>query len=377
MDKEDKKQTKPSKYEDSNNELWMNSSSYSDLPPEVLNWIEGNSKDLITIWNMDGKIVFVSQVIENMLGYSSDYALGSIVGEFLTGYDQKILLSRMQKLGDQKQKFRFHMRDVQGKYIWTETDVSIVDLEENNEKIFVGITRDITDRKELEEMMVRSEKLSVAGQLAAGIAHEIRNPLTSLKGFLQLLQSGVEAKNEYYNIMEEELQKIETITSELLFISKPMTDVKKPEKVVLLINDVITLLTSEAKRANVDFSLNDEQNPTVLCDRSQIKQVFINLLKNAIESMEHGGKIEIDVYEDMDKNMCVIDIFDEGHGISPDIVHKLTEPFFTTKKEGTGLGLMITNEILQRHGGRLNIYLPENKKGSHFQVSLPLKTTID
>lgn len=355
----------------------MNSSSYSDLPPEVLNWIEGNSKDLITIWNMDGKIVFVSQVIENMLGYSSDYALGSIVGEFLTGYDQKILLSRMQKLGDQKQKFRFHMRDVQGKYIWTETDVSIVDLEENNEKIFVGITRDITDRKELEEMMVRSEKLSVAGQLAAGIAHEIRNPLTSLKGFLQLLQSGVEAKNEYYNIMEEELQKIETITSELLFISKPMTDVKKPEKVVLLINDVITLLTSEAKRANVDFSLNDEQNPTVLCDRSQIKQVFINLLKNAIESMEHGGKIEIDVYEDMDKNMCVIDIFDEGHGISPDIVHKLTEPFFTTKKEGTGLGLMITNEILQRHGGRLNIYLPENKKGSHFQVSLPLKTTID
>lgn len=359
-------------------ESWDKVYSYSDLPPEVMNWIELHSNDLVSICRTDGEIIFVSRVIEKMLGYTSDYVIGSIVGEFLSDYDKKIFLARLDNLGNEQQKFRFHLRDVHGKYIWTETEVSLVNIESKEEPIFVGITRDITDRKEVEEMMVRSEKLSVAGQLAAGIAHEIRNPLTSLKGFLQLLQAGVEAKSDYYKIMEDEIQKIETITSELLFISKPMTDHKKNEKVSPLLKDVIILLSSQAKMAGIEISLNIIDDPVIMCDRSQIKQIFINLIKNAIESMKSGGKVEVNIKQDNKRNRCIIDVIDEGEGISPEIIHKLTEPFFTTKKNGTGLGLMITNEILQRHGGRLDIYIAENKKGSHFQVSLPLenKTTL-
>lgn len=353
-------------------ENWSKTYSYFDLPREVLDWIEANSNDVITVSDMEGEIIFISNSVKKMLGYRPDYVVGSIVGDFLSPYDQQLLLSRLNKLGDEKQKFRFHIRDIEGKFIWTETDVSILKLETRRENVIVGITRDITERKEVEEMMVRSEKLSVAGQLAAGIAHEIRNPLTSLKGFLQLLQSGIESKSNYYKIMEEELQKIETITSELLFISKPMTDEKKPEKVSNLIKDVIVLFSSEAKMTGIEIFLNVIDDPWVICDRSQIKQVLINLLKNGIESMENGGRIDINVSENPGRNLCIIDVIDEGTGISSDIIHKLTEPFFTTKKNGTGLGLMITNEIIQRHGGRLDIFFPEEKKGSHFQVSLPL-----
>lgn len=362
----------PSGDDEISKRTWEKAYSYSDLPPEVMDWIEQSSNELVTICTTDGEVIFVSKVVESMLGYTPEYVMNSILSEFLSIYDKQIVQGRLERLKDEKQIFRFHLKDVNGKLIWTETEVSRVHLKTKKEPVFIGITRDITDRKEVEEMMVRSEKLSVAGQLAAGIAHEIRNPLTSLKGFLQLLQSGSEAKMDYFKIMEEEIQKIETITSELLFISKPMTDYKKVEKISPLLNDVIVLLSSEANMAGIEITLNTNEEAKIICDRSQIKQVFINLVKNAIESMNSGGKIDINVKQNKERGLCIVDVIDEGAGISPDIIHKLTEPFFTTKKQGTGLGLMITNEILQRHGGRLDIYLVEGKKGSRFQVSLPL-----
>ncbi len=136
-------------------------------------------------------------------------------------------------------------------------------------------------------------KMSVAGQLAAGIAHEIRNPLTSLKGFLQLLQAGVNRKEEYYQIMVDEIEKMEAITSELLFISKPMTDNKDWENLPELIDDVITLLHPQAKLKNITIVQEGEDRLRLNCDRSQIKQVFINILKNAIEAMDNPGHIKV------------------------------------------------------------------------------------
>lgn len=216
--------------------------------------------------------------------------------------------------------------------------------------------------------MIRSEKMSVAGQLAAGIAHEIRNPLTSLKGFLQLLQAGVSREDAYHNIMVDEIEKMENITSELLFISKPMTDHKEMVKLPEMVEDVVTLLQPEAKLKNIEIKMKQISSQNVNCDRSQIKQVFINILKNAIEAMDAPGCIKIS--SQLQKQGMAIDISDEGPGIPEEIIHKLGEPFFTTKQNGTGLGLMITRQILERHEGKLEI-LQNEETGSTFKVILP------
>lgn len=243
-----------------------------------------------------------------------------------------------------------------------------MNLPKHNQEYFVALSRDITDKKEAEEIFVRSEKMSVAGQLAAGIAHEIRNPITSLKGFLQLLQTGIEGKAEYFRIMEEEIEKIQTITSELLFISKPLTNEIQNESIAELLNDICTLLGSQARLYDITIQLNFDNEMYINCDRSQIKQVFINIIKNAIEVMEEGGIIQVNVKDQ--HPFVAVDVIDEGSGIPDEIIDKINEPFFTTKKNGTGLGLMITNQILEKHLGKLEVF-QNDTVGSTFRVLLP------
>lgn len=349
--------------------------AFADLPPELLEWTASNSYELVSICDVTGKVLFVSESIKKILGYSPERVVGTAALAYLDPSDQKHIQTKLLRQEGSEQNFCFRIRDINGRFIWMDATFLFFYYEEINENVFVAVIRNITDKKEAEEMMVRSEKMSQSGQLAAGVAHEIRNPLTSLRGFLQLLQTGVEEKGDYYKIMEEEIRKIESITSELLFVSKPLTDDKKPEKISLLLKDVLLLLRSEAKLAGINLSLHMEKEVEVVCDRSQIKQVFINLLKNAIESMESGGNIEVNVKEDRSESVCLIDVVDEGPGIPPEIFHRLTEPFFTTKKQGTGLGLMITKDIIRNHGGKLDIYSNE-KKGSCFRISLPLNKNI-
>ncbi|MFC3038848.1 ATP-binding protein [Virgibacillus xinjiangensis] len=240
---------------------------------------------------------------------------------------------------------------------------------------YVSIFKDMTERKELEELMIRYEKMSDAGQLAAGIAHEIRNPLTSLKGFLQLLQAGVKGRDEYYKIMLEEIEKMEKITTELLFVSKPLTDHLKMEPVTEMIRDVVTLMSTQAKIKGIDIShiAEEEDASFIYCDRSQVKQVLLNLIKNSIEAMEEPGRIVVKTIKNTEE-IC-IQVTDEGAGVPDELIHKLGEPFFTTKKGGTGLGLMITKKILERHNGKLSVKRNE-EKGSTFMISFPTQEGI-
>ncbi|MGD7052437.1 PAS domain S-box protein [Sutcliffiella horikoshii] len=228
------------------------------------------------------------------------------------------------------------------------------------------IIRDITERKQAEALMLQSEKLTVAGQLAAGIAHEIRNPLTAIKGFFKLLEREMEEKKEYFDIIESELSRIELILSELLLLAKPHQVYVHPVSVHSLLKDVTTLLETQAIMNNVWFDLKLKANsPTIKCDENQMKQVFINLIKNGIEAMPSGGTIYIDTEESGDE--VVVTLRDEGTGISEDIIKRLGEPFFTTKTTGTGLGLMITFNIIKNHHGTVNV-TSEVNKGTQIEV---------
>ncbi|WP_010530722.1 ATP-binding protein [Lentibacillus jeotgali] len=322
----------------------------------------------VTLWDKNGRIIYISKAVEQLLGYKVSELLGAKWHELIPSSDASYIKGHFDTTENVKQVFNINVPNIYSKNIWTENLVTTIQDEHGNH-YYISCTKDITDKKEAEEMMIRSEKMSVAGQLAAGIAHEIRNPLTSLKGFLQLLQAGVKREDAYHHIMVDEIEKMENITSELLFISKPMTNHKEMENLLEMVEDVVTLLEPQARLKNIEIQMKEISSQNVKCDRSQIKQVFINILKNAIEAMDDPGCIKISSYPH--KKGVLTDIIDEGPGIPEEIIHKLGEPFFTTKQNGTGLGLMITRQILERHGGELEI-LQNEEIGSTFRVILPV-----
>lgn len=231
------------------------------------------------------------------------------------------------------------------------------------------ILRDISDRKKTEELMLRSEKLSVAGQLAAGIAHEIRNPLTAIKGFLQIMSPDLQNFHQYFQIIFSELNRIELILSELLMLAKPQETNIKETNLVPLLQDVSLLLETQANLNGVFVEQKHEDlNLFIRCDQNQLKQVFINLLKNAIDAMPKGGRVL--VHTKREDNSARIIVKDEGVGIPIELLDRIGEPFFTTKETGNGLGLMITYKIIEEHNGTI---LVESKQGegSMFTVEIP------
>ncbi len=229
--------------------------------------------------------------------------------------------------------------------------------------------RDITEKKKSEELLYQSEKLSAVGQLAAGIAHEIRNPLTSLKGFLQLIEMSGQGKKEYFDIMNSEFKRIEQILNELLIMSKPQKLEKDACLLNSLIEHIVTLLNTQAIIKNIYIEIEEmDKNLFIYCISNQIKQVFMNFIKNAIEAMDKG---KIIVRLKKDRSYAIVEVIDEGHGIPKSLLERVGEPFFTTKEKGTGLGLMVSFQIIEDHGGDIQLESKEGK-GTKFTVRLPL-----
>jgi two-component system, sporulation sensor kinase A len=232
-----------------------------------------------------------------------------------------------------------------------------------------SIIRDITGKKKTQELLLNSEKLSVAGQLAAGIAHEVRNPLTAIKGFLQLMNANAEYQKNYFDIINAEINRIELILSELLLLSKPQDMKFKLANLKDIVRHVKALIDTHANMNNIQVELNylsDIQK--FICDENQLKQVFINFLKNSIESMPKGGKIIINVTTE-ESSSIKIQFIDQGSGIPKEHLARIGQPFFTTKENGTGLGLMISMKIIENHKGKINIL--SSKKGTTIEVTLP------
>ncbi|MFC0186974.1 PAS domain S-box protein [Fictibacillus aquaticus] len=335
--------------------------------------IAENTMDLIAVAEPAGKITYVSPSIRQLLGFDSSHYIGRNGLMLFNSEDIAKAKIAFRTMAATKLPVKFEARGkhANGGFVLLESQATPVVNEENNElESVVVVSRDLTERKKTEEMLRKSDKLSVLGQLAAGVAHEIRNPLTSIKGFLQLLQSRAKENNEYYSIMLSEIDRINGIVGEFMLLAKPqamnftLTDIKQ------LINHVISLLDSQAILLNVQIYFDyDKDLPSVWCVENQIKQVFINILKNAIESMPNGGTVRVRIY--VKDGFIWTSITDEGCGIEDDRIKTLGEPFYTTKEKGTGLGLMICYKIVENHNGKISI---DSKvgEGSTFTIALPL-----
>jgi two-component system sporulation sensor kinase A len=236
------------------------------------------------------------------------------------------------------------------------------------------IIRDITDRKKTLALLLNAEKLNMAGQLAAGIAHEVRNPLTAIKGFLQLMETKLNEHKSYFDIIQSEINRIELILSELLVLAKPQDLKFAPVRLQTMIEDVKTLIDTQAIMNNVEITfMNECGNLIINCDQNQLKQVVINFLKNAIEAMPRGGEVTIELKKHGFNQVKML-FKDNGCGMPRHVLQRIGEPFFTTKESGTGLGIMNSKQIIENHHGTVHFW--SDKKGTIIEVILPINGHI-
>ncbi|MEM5017121.1 ATP-binding protein [Metabacillus indicus] len=255
---------------------------------------------------------------------------------------------------------------------WIEVTKIPVRLE--GETYILCIGNDITQKKREAELILKSEKMSVVGELAASIAHEIRNPLTSIKGFVQILQEdeSLRARRDHLRVMSEEIDRINEVVGELLLIAKPQMQTMTSVEMKTVIEDVMTLMRGSAETKGIRFKLSASESFWIQGYKNHLKQVFINLIKNAIESMPDGGTVAASVKR-LPDGRIQISIADDGTGLSRARLEKLGEPFYTTKEKGTGLGLTVCYKIIrEEHQGDIQ-FESEEGQGTVVHVTLPEK----
>lgn len=319
------------------------------------------------------KLSYVNPRCEEMLGYGRAELMNKHVLDLVHPEDYKKLIRTIKKRKGKSVHFLFRAIHKEGRTIDLELHGALTTYKEK--PAIIGTVIDITERKKTEELIHRSDKLSVVGQLAAGVAHEIRNPLTSLKGFVQLMK----ARNQdpqYLDIMLSELDRINYIVSEFMVIAKPQVIQFQMKDLRRIFQDVIPLLDTQAIMKNIQIKLHIQgEVPLILCDENQLKQVFINVLKNAIESMPEEGIIRIKIKETSSREVQIT-VIDQGSGISPERLARLGEPFYTTKEKGTGLGLMVCYKIIEMHDGMMKIK-SRLQEGTTVTITLPVKEGLE
>jgi len=239
----------------------------------------------------------------------------------------------------------------------------------------VLIIRNLREIEELKEKVRRSERLAAVGRLAAGMAHEIRNPLSSIRGFAQFFLNRFreqKTEQEYASIMIREVDRLNRVITELLDFARP----REPRREVCSLKDIINytlkILSPELAGKKVRVEQNYEKElPPVAADQEQLSQAFLNLLLNALYAVEEDGEIIIGMRRFPDRSALDITIADNGRGIPPENLEKVFEPFFSTKPKGTGLGLAIAYRIVENHGGEITV---NNRQGGGtiFSITLPL-----
>jgi len=239
----------------------------------------------------------------------------------------------------------------------------------NGGECILDVMADITERKKMEREMADLERLNLVGQMAAGIGHEIRNPMTTVRGFLQLLREREECApyQEYFSLMIEELDRANAIISEFLSLAKDKRANQQPSDLNRVIRTLLPLIESDARLQNSTLETELASLPEVCLEEKEIRQLILNLCRNAIEAMSEGGMLQIRTY--CQDEQVIFSVRDQGKGIPPDVIERIGTPFLTTKEKGTGLGLAVCYSIAARHNAQINF--TTGPEGTTFYVVFP------
>ncbi|WP_096200558.1 PAS domain S-box protein [Bacillus sp. FJAT-45350] len=335
-----------------------------------------SSSDAIGI-HCDEKLVYVNSAFLQQFGAKDESEIiGKCVKDFLLPESYKVFKSKLVEMENDKSKkvfSNYKVKTLDGeirKYESTSASIYYKD------KLAVQfINRDVTEKKKYEEFLQKSDKLSVVGELAAGVAHEIRNPLTTIKGFIQLFKIYQEFNEEHFTLIETELNRVERIIYEFLTLAKPHQGMNLAENdLSIILEEVLTLEKTSAILKGIEIDLNVVGPTPLICDSNALKQVFINILQNSIDAVESNGKIVIDVIQNIKDSSISIQFKDNGCGIPKDRIHKLGEPFYTLKEKGTGIGLMVSFKIIENHQGSIHI---SSEEGEGTTVEVVLSTQLN
>ncbi len=333
-----------------------------------------NAQQGFIIMNCQGKIVDISEYAAGCYGSTRKELLHNYKHNTLRGFTKDYFLG-MRTL-ESGIPFRDHLVS------WRVDDKKrsfVIDTmllrNDQKEKVGVGVLiRDITNMRSVELQIQHNERLAMVAQIAAGAAHEIKNPLTSVRGFLQHLKTSLKKHEmdkelQFTEVMITEIDRVSELLDEFLLLSKP-TDLQieksKPQE---LFDDIAEIIEKETMAAGISVKYQIEDTPYIKMDKELIQQVFLNIIHNAIDSMPGGGELSISADHVAPEQVVRFQIKDTGHGIPAYMIDKIFDPFFTTKA-GTGLGLAVCQRIVYDHGG--NIRVVSKGYGTTFIVNLPL-----
>jgi PAS domain S-box-containing protein len=348
---------------------------------EYLRNILYTSDSAIMIVDKDEKFTEWNKGAEKIFGYTKDEILGKPSSYLLPSdgkYEEELQYIKNEvKNNDYAKLIDTERKTKDGRVISVQLNVTkLVDKDDQYAGRTV-IIKDYTEVKRLQQQVDQSEKLAVVGQLAAGVAHEIGNPLTSISSLVQILQrrSDDEFVTEQLANIKENIERISKIVRELVDLSRPPGFTKERSQITDVIKTALGIVKYDKRVKKVNFKTDlDENLPVIEIIPDQLLQVFVNILLNALDAIEGNGTIDVKSYHDND--YIYIDITDDGTGIEERVVDKIFDPFFTTKEvgKGTGLGLSVSYGIIKKFNGDILID-SELNKGTTFTIKLPINKT--
>jgi PAS domain S-box-containing protein len=330
---------------------------------------------IVAFTDAQGIITSVNDKFCEISKYSREEIIGKDHAILNSGHHPKLFFKDLWKTIGEGKVWKGEIRNKakDGSFYWVDTTIVPFLNEKGKPYQYVAIRNDITERKKTEEVLHRQDKLAAVGQLAAGVAHEIRNPLTSMKGYAEFLTLDEQdpERLEFMNIILDEIERVNTIVEDFMVLAKPKMVELEEKNVVPVIKNVVSLLEFEARKKHVKLTFDcPHEIIQIECDENRLKQVFLNFIKNGIEAMPNGGELHVKTM--IQDNNVQISIQDTGVGIPKEKLKQLGEPFYTTKKNGNGLGLMVSFKIIENHNGKVFVESEPNK-GTTFNILLPAK----
>ncbi|MFH0926055.1 MAG: ATP-binding protein [bacterium] len=336
----------------------------------------------VMVVDLDFKITTLNKEAENILSMSAIDLLGKPLYEVQGLIEINNMIARMLAAGPDGEHIFSHQEitvvSLDKKKIPLGISTAILRDEAKNIQGSIAVFRDISEIKELRETVERNNRLASLGEMAAGVAHEIRNPLSSIAGFVDLMDEEMKEDNphkQYTQIILAEIDRLNKVISSIMDFARQVKPLLKEVDINLLLRERLFQLNQDLDKNNIKLELVlDDKLSLMNADPEQLSQVFLNLIQNAIHSMDDGGLLKVStkfINKDSERDSIKIEIEDTGCGIPKEIIPKIFDPFFTTKRHrGTGLGLSITNRIIVDHRGSINV-ASEVGKGTKFILSLP------
>jgi PAS domain S-box-containing protein len=330
-----------------------------------------NAPDVICQIDKTLCLTYINPIIKELSGVQPEELIGKPITKIKFGDEHYIAIwiENLQKVFATKQKASFEaICTYKNETYCFQNYMRPTMAHDGSVTSVICICRNITDQKMLQDQLAKLDCLNLIGKIAASIAHEVRNPLTTVRGFLQILDRDVKnTKNhEYYQTMIEELDRANSILTEFLSLTKNKAQLLKPANLNAIITSIYPLLKAKALTDNKNIELKLDTIDNILLDEKEIRQLICNLVQNGMEASPANSSITIKTY--MDEENVILAVRDYGSGIPKHVLKKLGTPFLTTKENGTGLGLAVCYKIADHHNAVISPV--SEADGSTFYIKL-------